>query len=70
MKISLNKLIEKYHDKLNYLGTSYNKNHKQFIQIENEDFAICLLMHYDNLRLIRTTSKYAPEIHKYFITLK
>jgi hypothetical protein len=70
MKMSLNKLIEKYHDKLNYLGTSYNNKHKQFVQIENEDFAKTLIMHYDNLKLIRTTSQFAPEIHKYFITLK
>lgn len=69
MKISLNTLIKKYHDKLNYLGTSYNKNHKQFIQIENEEFAKTLIMHYNNLKLIRTTNQYAPEIHKYFITL-
>lgn len=70
MKISLSKLIEKYYSQLNYLGTSYNHKHKQFIQIENEDFAKTLIMHYDNLKLIRTTSQFAPEIHKYFITLK
>lgn len=70
MKITLNELIKKYYDKLNYLGTSYNHKHKQFIQIENEDFAMTLLMHYDNLKLVRTTSQFAPEIHKYFITLK
>ena len=70
MKISLGKLITNYYDKLNYLGTSYSKNHKQFIQVGNEDFAKTLVMHYDNLKLIRTTCEYAPEIHKYFITLK
>ena len=70
MKISLSKLIEKYHDKLNYLGTSYNSKNKQFVQIENEDFAKTLIIHYDNIKLIRTTSQFAPEIHKYFITLK
>ena len=69
MKISLNKLIEKYYDKLDYLGTQYNHNHKQFIQIGNEDFAKTLIMHYDNLKLIRTTSQFAPELHKYYITL-
>lgn len=70
MNISLNNLIKKYYDKLNYLGTRYNSKHKQFIQIENEDFAKTLIMHYDNIKLIRTTSQFAPEIHKYFITLK
>ena len=70
MRISLNQVVEKYYDKLNYLGTRYNAKHKQFIQVENGDFAETLIMHYDNLKLIRTTSQYAPEIHKYFITLK
>ena len=69
MKISLGKLIANYYDKLNYLGTSYNKNHKQFIRVGNEEFAKTLVMHYDNLKLIRTTCEYAPELHKYFITL-
>lgn len=70
MKITLSKLIEKYYDKLDYQGTSYSNKHKQFIQIGNEDFAKTLIMHYDNLKLVRTTSQFAPEIHKYFITLK
>lgn len=70
MKISLSQVVKKYHNKLNYLGTSYSHKHKQFIQIENEDFAKTLIMHYDNLKLIRTTSQFAPETHKYFITLK
>lgn len=70
MKISLNKLIEEYYTELNYLGTRYSRKHKQFIQIENERFAMTLLTHYDNLKLIRTTSQFAPETHKYFITLK
>lgn len=70
MKTTLNNLIEKYHDKLDYLGTRYNSKHKQFIQVGNEDFAMTLLMHYDNLKLVRTTSQFAPEIHKYFLTLQ
>lgn len=70
MAISLKQVIEKYYDKLDYLGTSYNKKHKQFIQVGNEDFAITLVMHHPNLKLIRTTSEYAPELHKYFLTLK
>lgn len=70
MRISLNKLIEKYHEKLGYLGTSYSKSHKQFIQVQNLDFAESLIFHYDNLKLIRTRSEYAPEIKRIFITLK
>lgn len=70
MRISLNKLIEKYYDKLDYLGTQYTKSHKQAIQVGNIDFAETLIMHYDNLKLIRTRSEYAPEIKKAFIVLK
>lgn len=70
MRISLNKLVEKYHDKLGYLGTSYTKSHKQAIQIENIDFAETLLFHYDNIKIIRAKSQYAPEIKKAFIVLK
>lgn len=70
MKISLSKLIEKYYDKIGYLGTRYTKSHKQAIQISNIDFAETLIMHYDNLKLIRTRSQYAPEMKKAFIVLK
>lgn len=70
MKISLNKLIEKYYDKIGYLGTQYSKSGKQCIQVGNIDFAESLIFHYDNLKLIRTRSQYAPETKKAFITLK
>ena len=70
MKITLTQLIKQYHNKLNYLGTRYDHKHKQYIEIENDDFAKCLVAHYDNLRLFRTTAQFAPEIHSYFITLK
>lgn len=70
MRISLGKLIEKYYDQIGYLGTQYTKNHKQAIQISNIDFAETLIMHYDNLKLIRTHSQYAPETKKAFIVLK
>lgn len=70
MRISLSKLIEKYYDQIGYLGTQYTKNHKQAIQISNIDFAETLIMHYDNLKLIRTHSQYAPETKKAFIVLK
>ena len=53
MRISLSKLIEKYYDQIGYLGTQYTKSHKQAIQISNIDFAETLIMHYDNLKLIR-----------------
>lgn len=70
MRISLNKLVEKYYDKIGYLGTQYSKSGKQCIQVGNIDFAESLIFHYDNLKLIRTRSQYAPEIKKAFITLK
>lgn len=70
MRISLSKLIEKYYDQIGYLGTQYTKSHKQVIQISNIDFAETLIMHYDNLKLIRTHSQYAPEMKKAFIVLK
>lgn len=70
MRISLSKLIEKYYDQIGYLGTQYTKSHKQAIQISNIDFAETLIMHYDNLKLIRTHSQYAPETKKAFIVLK
>lgn len=70
MTITLSKLIEKYYDELGYLGTQYNYKHKQFIQVNNEKFARTLTKCYSNLKLIRTTSQFAPEMHKYFITLK
>lgn len=70
MRISLGKLIEKYYDQIGYLGTQYTKSHKQAIQISNIDFAETLIMHYDNLKLIRTHSQYAPETKKAFIVLK
>lgn len=70
MRISLNKIIEKYHDKLGYICTIYGKNNKQFLQVENEDFAQSLIFHYDNLKLIRTKAQYAPEITKLFITIR
>lgn len=70
MKISLSKLIEKYYDKIDYLGTQYTKSGKQAIQVGNVDFAECLIMHYDNLKLICARSQYAPEIKKAFIVLK
>lgn len=70
MKITLNNLIKKYYNQMEYLGTSHNKNGKQFIQVGNQSFAESLIFHYDNLKLIRTRSEYAPEIKKLFITLK
>lgn len=70
MKISLNELVKKHYDKLGYVGTSYTKSHKQAIQITNIDFAESLIFHYDNLKLIRAKSKYAPEQIKAFIVLK
>lgn len=70
MRISLNKLVEKYYDKIDYLGTSYTKSKKQAIQVGNVDFAETLIMHYDNLKLIKAKSQYAPEITKAFIVLK
>lgn len=69
-KITLSKLIKKYYNELDYLGTQYNYKHKQFIQVNNKEFARILTKCYSNLKLIRTTSQFAPEIHKYFITLK
>ena len=48
MRISLSKLIEKYYDKIGYLGTQYTKSHKQAIQISNIDFAEALIMHYQS----------------------
>lgn len=67
--ITLSKLIAKYYDKINYLGTTYSHK-KQFIQVGNKDYTRALTKCYDNLKLIRTTSQFAPELHKYFITLK
>lgn len=68
--ITLSKLIAKYYDKIDYLGTAYSHKHKQFIQVGNKNYARALTKCYDNLKLTRTTSQFAPEIHKYFITLK
>lgn len=70
MKISLNKLVQKYYDKIDYLGTQYTKSGKQCIQVGNIDFAETLIFHYDNLKLVRAKSQYAPEITKAFIMLK
>lgn len=70
MRISLSKLISTYHNKLDYLGTSYTKSGKQAIQVGNIEFAKTIIMHYDNLKLIYTKSQYAPEIQKAFIILK
>ena len=70
MKTSLNSIIRKYYDKLEYLGASYGKNNKQYIQVKNLDFAIALVMHYDNIKVVYAHAQYAPEIKKIFITLK
>lgn len=70
MRITLNKLIKKYYKELNYLGTSLGKKNKQYLRIENKDFAKTLIEKYNNLNLIYTYAENAPELHKYFITLK
>ena len=70
MKISLNNLIQQYYKQLDYLGTSYNKKHKQFIQVGNFEFAQAIIMRYDNLKMVYARSQYTPEIKKAYITLK
>ena len=72
MRISLNNLIQQYYKQLNYLGTSYSKKHKQFIQVGNFEFAQAIIMHYDNLKMVYTISQYTPEIKKsiYYIEIR
>ena len=70
MKISLDNLIKEYGDKLGYLGTSYGKHNKQYLQVKNLDFAITLVFHYNNIKVVKAQSEFAPEIKKTFITLK
>ena len=70
MRISLNKLIQQYYKQLDYLGTSYSKKHKQFIQVGNFEFAQAIIMRYDNLKMVYARSQCAPEIKKAYITLK
>lgn len=72
MKITLTDFINDNYNKLNYIGSGYNENNKEYLQfdIKNKDLIIKEVSKYNNLKIVEGYSQYAPELKKIYVTLK